>query len=431
MLFLCLIVICLYLNEFTLAFTPTNTVWGHSAVFADSRIYITGGIIPKNPIGFEGSTRSKEFYYLDVEKPFGVGTGDKLPWVDLNSEAQILPEHAWSAFSNCGQDDTLILFPGEYNDPNLEDPTVYTYKLSLRQWNSFTTANPPSLNYHSQTQTVCDVRTGTMYIFGGIRPKPDTTNKFMNILDTSTLVWQNISIDFARFDHTGTLLPNGNIIYIGGSLPDGKGFAEMSELLLYNTNNNTWTSMNAIGNPPTPRAYHSAVLTQDGRIIVYGGLTKEGGPAKDDLVILDTSQADYTWSKAYVSTNSPLSRYYHTATLVGYYMIVAFGKNDIKLPLPTSNEVFILDTHDKSNYKWITEFDPDLNIYKNLNKNLSTQTKNLTIGIIILSIVLALIGASFLIYFYRKRRLSRPDMLVPSSQDLSQSQDVLSSQEAN
>ncbi|RGB41969.1 hypothetical protein C1646_684572 [Rhizophagus diaphanus] len=425
MLFLCLIVICLYLNEFTLAFTPTNSVWGHSAVFADSRIYIIGGIIPKNPADFNGYTFSKEFYYLNVEKPFGVGDGDKLPWMDLSSESQFLPEHAWSAFSNCGHDDSLILYPGEYNVPNVPDPTVYTYKLSLQQWNNFTTTNPPPFNYHGQTQTVCDVRTGTMYIFGGIRPKPESVNKYMNILDISTLVWKNTSIAFARFDHTGTLLPNGNIVYIGGSLPDGGGFAKMSELLLYNTNNDTWTSMNAIGNPPTPRAYHSAVLTQDGRIIVYGGLTEDGSPAKDDLVILDTSQADYTWSNAYVSTKSPLSRYFHTATLVGYYMIVAFGRNNINLPPPTSNEVFILDTHDKSNYKWINDFDPDLNLYKDLNKNLSTQNRSLTIGVIILSIVLTLIGASFLIYFYRKRR-PRPDMLVPSSQDLSPSRDVLS-----
>ncbi|CAB4384108.1 unnamed protein product [Rhizophagus irregularis] len=348
MLFLCLIVICLYLNEFTLAFTPTNTVWGHSAVFADSRIYIIGGIIPKNLANFS-DTFSKEFYYLDVEKPFGVGAGNKLPWVDLSFVSQILPEHAWSAFSNCGHDDSLILFPGEYREHNVTKATVYTYKLSLQQWNSFTSTNPPIDIYHSQPQTVCDVRTGNMYRFGGINPLLPllATNKYLDILDTSTLVWKNGSTVYApggRFDHTGTLLPSGNIVYIGGSLPDGKGFVEMSE--------------NATGDLPTRRACHSAVLTQDGRIIVYGGLTEDGGPAKDDLVILDTSQADYTWSKANVSTNKPLPRYYHTATLVGYYMIVIFGRNNEFLPPTTPNEefilpneVFILDTSDKSNYK--------------------------------------------------------------------------------
>ncbi|CAB4445184.1 unnamed protein product [Rhizophagus irregularis] len=382
MLFLCLIVICLYLNEFTLAFTPTNTVWGHSAVFADSRIYITGGIIPKN-LNFSGITFSKEFYYLDVEKPFGVGAGNKLPWVDLSFVSQILPEHTWSAFSNCGHDDSLILFPGEYRGLNVTDPKVYTYKLSSQQWNSFTPTNPPA-NYHSQSQTVCDVRTGKMYRFGGIKPSPATTNKYLDILDTSTLVWKNGSTVYApegRFDHTGTLLQNGIIVYIGGSSGFGE-FVEMSELLLYNTNNDTWTLMNTTGDLPTRRACHSAVLTQDDRIIVYGGLTEDGGPAKDDLVILDTSQAVYTWSKANVSTNKPLPRYYHTATLVGYYMIVIFGRNNEFLPPTTPNEefilpneVFILDTSDKSNYKWVSEFIPPPPTTP--VQNLSTQNRNL------------------------------------------------------
>jgi hypothetical protein len=161
-------------------------------------------------------------------------------------------------------------------------------------------------------------------------------------------------------------------------------------------------------------------IAQDGRIIVYGGRTEDASPVIDDLVILDTSQVDYTWSIANAS-NSPPSRYYHTATLVGYYMIVAFGRNNINVPSSTSNEVFILDTHDKSNYKWVDEFDPDPSLYKNLSKNLSTKNRNLTIGIIVLSSVLGLIGASLLIYFYRKKRLSKPDLLVPSSQE---SQDV-------
>jgi hypothetical protein len=157
-------------------------------------------------------------------------------------------------------------------------------------------------------------------------------------------------------------------------------------------------------------------IAQDGRIIVYGGINKA---ATDDLVILDISQTDYTWSRANVSTKSPLSRYYHTATLVGHYMIVIFGRNNNFLPPTTKNEVYILDTSDKFNYKWVDEFDPNLipstpptTSNQTSDQNLSTRNKNL--GIIILSIVLALIGAGalFLIYFYRKRRLSRTDMFV-------------------
>jgi hypothetical protein len=152
-------------------------------------------------------------------------------------------------------------------------------------------------------------------------------------------------------------------------------------------------------------------IAQDGRIIVYGGYTGSGSIVNDDLVILDTY--DYTWSNA-SAIDPPPSRFYHTATLVGYYMIVAFGRTNNDLPSPTSNEVFILNTYDKSNYKWVREFIPPTPP-TTPDQNLSTQTRNLVI--IILSIVLALIGASFLIYFYRKRRQLSPDILIPSSQE--------------
>jgi len=60
-------------------------------------------------------------------------------------------------------------------------------------------------------------------------------------------------------------------------------------------------------------------------------------------VVLDTTQAIFTWSKANVSTTSPLSRSYHSATLVGDYMIVTFGRNNVFLPSPETNKIFILD----------------------------------------------------------------------------------------
>ena len=98
-------------------------------------------------------------------------------------------------------------------------------------------------------------------------------------------------------------------------------------------------------------------IAEDGRIIVYGGFTGNGA-AIDDLVILDTTQTVFSWSKASVSTNSPPSRFYHTATLVGDYMIVAFGRNNIFLPAPSSNEIFILDTSNRTDYQWVDDFTP-------------------------------------------------------------------------
>jgi hypothetical protein len=152
---------------------------------------------------------------------------------------------------------------------------------------------------------------------------------------------------------------------------------------------------------------------------VYGG-NNDGGHPSDDLVVLDTTQTIFTWSRA-VSTNPPPPRFYHTATLVGDYMIVAFGKTDY-LPSPESNEIFFLYTGDKSDYKWVDEFispfppsnssNPSATCEINNNQSIN---RNLLIGVITLSTVLALVGGSFLIRLYIKRRQSRPDVLISGS----------------
>ncbi len=165
---------------------------------------------------------------------------------------------------------------------------------------------------------------------------------------------------------------------------------------------------------------------------MYGGYISRQTlvPVSDDLVVLDTTQTIFTWSRASVSTTSPLSRSYHSATLVGDYMIVAFGRNNIFLPSPETNEIFILYTSNKSDYKWVNEFIPPAMIPDSppdpstpstpstfsassdeKSKNQSTN-RGLIIGIIILAVVLVLVGGLFLICLYRKRQQSKQNILL-------------------
>ncbi|CAG8718857.1 10122_t:CDS:2, partial [Cetraspora pellucida] len=314
-----------------LAFTPNNTVWGHNNALVGSRIYYTGGVIPnatiwKSITDFSSTpnqmaTQSKEFYYLDVSSGFKIN--GMIPWVDLSSSS-IIPPHSWSAFSLCGSDNnTLVMFGGDFGITNPIN-LVFTYNLKTLQWsNPVTSSQPPN----KATRSVCDFRTGKMYMFSG---SSDTVNPNMNILDTKTLTWG----------------------------VESSGVVKLLTIPLYNINDDTWYSMTTTGYLPTPRGHHSSVLTKDGRIIVYGGYIDRGTlvPVLDDLVVLDTGGSVFTWSKANVSTLSPPSRCYHSATLVNHYMIVIFGRNDLYLPSPTMNEVYILDTSDKFDYKWISEY---------------------------------------------------------------------------
>ncbi|CAG8792597.1 23902_t:CDS:2, partial [Gigaspora rosea] len=201
-------------------------------------------------------TQSKEFYYLDLSSPFKINEAIT-SWVDLSSSS-IIPPHSWSAFSLCGSDNsTLVMFGGDFGVTNPAN-LVFIYDTKTLKWSNPTTIGQPS-NVH--TRGVCDFKTGKMYMFAGS----------MYILDIKTLTWGVWGSSFPyRYDFTLTLLPNGNIVIIGGNSADGSGTVNMSTIHLYNVNENTWSLMNATGYQPTPRGHHSSVLSEGGRIIVYG-----------------------------------------------------------------------------------------------------------------------------------------------------------------
>jgi hypothetical protein len=76
----------------------------------------------------------------------------------------------------------------------------------------------------------------------------------------------------------------------------------------------------------------------DGRIIIYGGINDvilgraTSGPDNKKypnplIAVLETSSQPFRWVTLQLGSNSlePPQSYGHTATLVGNYMIVAFG----------------------------------------------------------------------------------------------------------
>lgn len=72
-------------------------------------------------------------------------------------------------------------------------------------------------------------------------------------------------------------------------------------------------------------------LASDERIIIYGGAVSISADGKytassPDLAILDTTNNNFVWSQPKASGTAPPQIAYHSASLVGDYMIVSFGK---------------------------------------------------------------------------------------------------------
>lgn len=87
------------------------------------------------------------------------------------------------------------------------------------------------------------------------------------------------SMNTPRAFHTATLLNNGQVLVAGGLCGNGgKGPGDTPNVLasaeLYNPSTGTWT---ATGSMTTPRYNHTATLLANGQVLVMGGVNVDGG----------------------------------------------------------------------------------------------------------------------------------------------------------
>ncbi|CAG8657513.1 12722_t:CDS:2, partial [Acaulospora morrowiae] len=160
----------------------------------------------------------------------------------------------------------------------------------------------------------------SIFAFGGIML--DSTGNETGLLlkfNTTSKTWEKITASGTppvNRRECQAVIDDENKIYIfGGSTSSATG-----------SNTTNWSVKVATGHDIDGRASHSAVLTNDGKIIVYGGFKDENEVAAfPQLIMLDTNTSTFTWSTPPVNAiTAPPALKLHTATLYGNYMIVAF-----------------------------------------------------------------------------------------------------------
>ena len=80
------------------------------------------------------------------------------------------------------------------------------------------------------------------------------------------------SLGVGRTFHTATLLPNGRVLIAGGNLTDGSGNVT-SSAELFNPSTGTFSPTGAMGRP---RAYQTATLLLNGKVLIAGGANNFG-----------------------------------------------------------------------------------------------------------------------------------------------------------
>jgi uncharacterized protein (TIGR03437 family) len=123
----------------------------------------------------------------------------------------------------------------------------------------------------------------------------------------------------ARSGHTATPLPNGKVLVAGGLSDDCCSLATASAEL-YDPATGSFTSA---GNMAAPRAWPSATLLKNGKILITGGASN--GHIFASAELYDPSARTFT-----LAGNMTTGRYHHTATLLpnGKVWIVPGGDGD-------------------------------------------------------------------------------------------------------
>jgi N-acetylneuraminic acid mutarotase len=128
------------------------------------------------------------------------------------------------------------------------------------------------------------------------------------------------SLNTARYGHTATLLSNGKVLVAGGRNVNNIRYSAE----LYDPDTGTWS---ATGDLNLPRSLHTATLLEDGKVLVAGGYSSTASPS---FGVTNTAElydpATGTWS---LTGDLNATRAWHTATLLGNgKVLVAAGATD-------------------------------------------------------------------------------------------------------
>ncbi|MFN2506291.1 MAG: kelch repeat-containing protein, partial [Acidimicrobiales bacterium] len=118
----------------------------------------------------------------------------------------------------------------------------------------------------------------------------------------------------ARMFHTATLLPDGRVLVVGGSVaPLDEGFSSAE---IYDPTTETWAETGALN---VPRVGHSATLLADGSVLVAGG-ARRGAMPTAAAEVYDPARDKWT-----LTGDLGLARFDHTATLLDDGSVLVAG----------------------------------------------------------------------------------------------------------
>jgi hypothetical protein len=156
-----------------------------------------------------------------------------------------------------------------------------------------------------------------------------------------------------RFGHSLVMINNVKICIFGGAVGDTRKINYSNETYIFNILTKLWIKLEININKPMPqeRAAHAAAINENEVMMIYGGSTKNGGLAEDEIWLLylnEGKEGEGEWKKYPMNNEiSPGPRYGHSLNYIKPYFVLFGGNFNPSL----SNEVWIVNINEEIG-KW-------------------------------------------------------------------------------
>ncbi len=278
-----------------------GSIWINTGSLNTGRYAHTATLLPNGKVLVAGGRINGN--YLDSAELYDPTTGT---WSSTSSMTTSRSGHTATLLPS-----GKVLVAGGYHVGS-ELTASELYDPATGTWSSTGNLNTPRSRH-----TATLLANGNVLVAGGDTNgnTVDTAISSAELYDPATGSWTNTGgLSTARDTHTATLLPNGKVLVAGGwHVYYGYGIINATEL--YDPATGTWSNTGSLN---TARAFHTATLLPNGKVLVAGGNNSSTILASAELY--DPTAG--TWSNT-GSFNT--ARTEHTATLLPNGKVLAAG----------------------------------------------------------------------------------------------------------